>query len=67
MPQFSDDESVAVRLVGSELLIHKGCQFGRSSNGSPVCCSFLSIGKKGQMLPFVEGCVDNSIASLKVE
>ncbi|VDO23033.1 unnamed protein product, partial [Heligmosomoides polygyrus] len=27
MPQFSDDESVAVRLVGSELLIHKGCQF----------------------------------------
>uniref|UniRef100_A0A0K0DNA1 Eukaryotic translation initiation factor 2A n=1 Tax=Angiostrongylus cantonensis TaxID=6313 RepID=A0A0K0DNA1_ANGCA len=27
MPQFSDDESVAVRLVGSELLLHKGCQF----------------------------------------
>ncbi|EPB68812.1 hypothetical protein ANCCEY_12096 [Ancylostoma ceylanicum] len=28
MPQFTDDESVAVRLVGSELLIHSGCQFG---------------------------------------
>ncbi|KJH48983.1 eukaryotic translation initiation factor eIF2A [Dictyocaulus viviparus] len=27
MPQFTDDESIAVRLVGSELLIHKGCQF----------------------------------------
>ncbi|EYC18358.1 hypothetical protein Y032_0028g1815 [Ancylostoma ceylanicum] len=29
MPQFTDDESVAVRLVGSELLIHSGCQFER--------------------------------------
>ncbi|VDL71867.1 unnamed protein product [Nippostrongylus brasiliensis] len=29
MPQFSDDESVAVRLVGSELLIHNGCQFDK--------------------------------------
>ncbi|KAK6033730.1 eukaryotic translation initiation factor eIF2A [Ostertagia ostertagi] len=28
MPQFADDESIAVRLVGSELLIHKGCHFG---------------------------------------
>ncbi|VDM57003.1 unnamed protein product [Angiostrongylus costaricensis] len=28
MPQFSDDESVAARLVGSELLLHKGFQFG---------------------------------------
>ncbi|KAJ1359663.1 hypothetical protein KIN20_018446 [Parelaphostrongylus tenuis] len=26
-PQFSDDESVAIRLVGNELLVHKGCQF----------------------------------------
>ncbi|KAK5980038.1 Eukaryotic translation initiation factor 2A [Trichostrongylus colubriformis] len=28
-PQFADDESIAVRLVGSELLIHKGCHFGK--------------------------------------
>ncbi|KHJ93111.1 eukaryotic translation initiation factor eIF2A [Oesophagostomum dentatum] len=26
-PQFTDDESVVVRLVGTELLIHNGCQF----------------------------------------
>uniref|UniRef100_A0A7I4YXW6 Eukaryotic translation initiation factor 2A n=1 Tax=Haemonchus contortus TaxID=6289 RepID=A0A7I4YXW6_HAECO len=29
MPQFSDDESTAVRLVGSELLVHEGCHFGK--------------------------------------
>ncbi|VDO29923.1 unnamed protein product, partial [Haemonchus placei] len=29
MPQFSDDESAAVRLVGSELLVHEGCHFGK--------------------------------------